>query len=138
PVGAADPRQLVEDRRPTLGVGPADDFSGRLVIEQHARPGRCEAKPNELAIDADLIVGADLLSDLRWHAVHRDPSGDDHFFETAKRAIAALRQHLVQALWLGEDGLSGASGSILGHRARRPPQRMMLRGCRKRMPLSRG
>src|SRR5690348_4930588 len=78
PLGASKPRQLLEHGRTAFRVGPAHDLAGRLVIQQHAGARRREAQPHELAVDADLVVRPDLLSDLRRHAVHGDPSGDDH------------------------------------------------------------
>ena len=113
PFGAPQSRQLVEHRRPSLGVGAADDLSCRLVIQKHPHARRGEAQPHQLAVDAHLIVWPHFLTDLRRLTVDGDAPGDDQFFEPSQRSIAALRQHLVQALRLGKDGLSGASGLIL-------------------------
>src|SRR5207247_10777061 len=116
PFGAAKARHLVEDRGPPFRVRPADDLAGRLVIEQHPDAWRREAQPHQFAVDANLIGGPDLLSDFRRLAVDRDPAGNDQLFEPAQRTVAALSEHLVQALRLGEDGLSGTSGWFLVHR----------------------
>ena len=53
--------------------------------------------------------GPDLLADVGRLAVHGDAAGEDHLLHRAARAEAARRQHLVQALRLGEDVVSGGA-----------------------------
>src|SRR5439155_6928701 len=113
PTGMTQLRKLVENRWSAFGVASADDLSGRLVIKQDAHPRSSKAQPYELAVDTHLIVGTDFLAHFGGLTVHGDPSGDDHLFQAAQRTITALRQHLVQALRFGKDGLSEASVGVL-------------------------
>jgi hypothetical protein len=96
------------------------------VIEKHARARRREADPHQLAVDAHLVVGTDFLAYFGRLPVHRNASGNDHLLQPAQRAVAALRQQLVQALRLGEDRLSGASGLIRAGPIVRPPRLVRL------------
>jgi hypothetical protein len=47
------------------------------VIKQHARARRRKADSHQLAVDADLVVGTDFLTDFGRLPVDGDPSGDD-------------------------------------------------------------
>jgi len=96
------------------------------VIEQHASARRREADPHQLAVDTHLVAGTDFLADFGRLPVHRNATGDDHLFQTAQRAITALRQQLVQALRFGEYRLSGASGLIRAGPIVRPPRLVRL------------
>ena len=89
-------RQPVEHRWPAIRIVGADDFAGRLVVDQHARRPLADLALNEFAIDADLIGRQDTLSDVRRLAVDRNPSRDDQLFHVATRTEAGFGQHLVQ------------------------------------------
>ena len=93
-----------------FGIVARDDLAGGLVIHEDARARLGEAHLHELAVDAHFVARADLLPDVRRLAVHGDAAGEDHLLHRAARAEAARRQHLVQALRLGEDLVSGAIG----------------------------
>src|SRR5262249_40032540 len=108
PFSVADRRQLFEDGRTSLRIVARDDFAARLVVDENARPRLGETHLDELAVDAYFVARTDLLPDFRWHPVHGDASGDDHLLHRAARSESARRQHLVQALRLVEDFVSGA------------------------------
>jgi hypothetical protein len=107
PAAVADRGQLFEHRWSALGIVARDEFARRLVIHQHPGSRLGEADLDELAVDAHLVAGPDLLPDFGRHPVHGDAPGEDHFLHRATRAEAAARQHLVQALRLAEDLVSG-------------------------------
>ena len=133
PFRASELRQLIEHRWPSFRIGAAHDLAGRFVVEQHAGARGRETQPHQLAVDPHLIVRTDFLTDLRGLPVDGNTASDDQLFEPAQRTVTALRQHLVQALRLGEDRLSGASGWIRVGPVVRPTHRLQ-RCHRMRMP----
>src|SRR5690606_24252649 len=77
-----------------------------------------EAQRDQLAIDLDPIARADLLPDRSRQAVDQDAPGHHPLLDLAPRGDAGLREHLLQALGLGERGRCGAS-AVLRATARR-------------------
>src|SRR5471030_3192676 len=89
-------RQAVEHRWTAIRVVIADDFAGRLVVDQHARRLLADAALDQLAVDADVVGRQDALADVGRLAIHRHAAGDDQFFHVAARAETGFGQHLVQ------------------------------------------
>ncbi|CUJ49428.1 Uncharacterised protein [Achromobacter xylosoxidans] len=81
----------------------ADDFTCRLVIQDHARRLLGIGPHDRLAIDPHLVIRRYALADVRRLAVDRYTAGDDQLFHLSTRANARIRQHLVQ---LGHDGFA--------------------------------
>ena len=107
PLAVADVGQLFEHRRPPLGVVARDDLAGGLVIHEDPCARLREANLHELAVDPHFVARGDFLTDVGRLAVHRDSPGEDHLLHRTARAESARGQHLVQALRLGEDLVSG-------------------------------
>src|SRR5574337_467271 len=63
--------QPLEHRRAPLGIIAGDDLARRLVVDEDARARGREAHPHDLAVDSNLVLGADLLTDFGRHPVHR-------------------------------------------------------------------
>ncbi len=77
-------------------------LAGRLVIGQHARWRRRDARLDHFAVDAQLVTEGDALPDMRRLAVDGDAPFVHQLFHVAPRADAGLGQHLLQ---LGRIGL---------------------------------
>ncbi len=107
PLAVADIGQLLEHRRPPFGIVARDDLAGGLVIQEDTRARLGETYLHEFAINPHFVTRRHFLPHVCGLAVHGDAAGEDHFFHRAARAEAARRQHLVQALRLGEDLVSG-------------------------------
>ena len=89
-------RQIVEHRRPPLGIGMRGHQPARLVI--HEQP-RALARRQRLAVDGDDVVGGDVerrrIDDA---AVDGDAALRDPFLGVAARGEAGARHHLGDAL----------------------------------------
>ncbi|CAB5517644.1 hypothetical protein LMG26857_06740 [Achromobacter anxifer] len=103
PFAGAQLGQAGEDAGATARVVMADDLSGRLVIQDHARRLLRIGAHDGLAVHAHLVVGRHALADMGRLAVDRHPPRDDQFFHFAARTNAGVRQHLVQ---LGHDRIA--------------------------------
>ena len=104
PLAVGQARQATEHRRTLLRVVMADDFTGGLVVGDHARRQRRNAHAHRLAVDGHAVAPGDALPGMRRLLIHRDALVDDHLLEVTARADPGLRQHLLQLRRLGVGG----------------------------------
>ncbi|CUJ18363.1 Uncharacterised protein [Bordetella pseudohinzii] len=103
PFAGAQLGQAGEHAGAAAGIIMADDFAGRLVIQDHARRLLGVGARDGLAIDADLVIGRHALPDMGRLAVDGHTARHDELFHLAPRTDARVGQHLVQ---LGHDGFA--------------------------------
>ncbi|MOA28919.1 hypothetical protein D3C78_1498970 [compost metagenome] len=80
PFALVQARQAAEHGRAVLRVVMADDFAGRLVIGQHARFRRLDAKADGLAVDLDLVAVLHALAHVGRLVVDRNLAFEDELF----------------------------------------------------------
>ena len=66
--------QSIKDGRTTFRIGLTDNFTGRLVVQNHARWFGLNFAVHCLAINAHLVGGTNPLANVRWHAIDRYPA----------------------------------------------------------------
>src|SRR5476649_1062699 len=108
-------RQAVEHRWTAVRVVIADDFAGRLVVDQYARRLLADAALDQLAVDAHVVGRQDALADVGRLAVDGYAAGDDQLFHVAARTEAGLGQHLVQLRRVVVRGQVAAHGGFGQH-----------------------
>jgi hypothetical protein len=96
PARSLQTRQSLKHGGPMLGVISRADLARRLVVQQHPRRHRHGRTTNGPAVDADLIVGADSLTDVGWLTIDRDPPRNDQLFHFTTRTETRIGQQLVQ------------------------------------------
>src|SRR5262247_251727 len=134
PAPAPQPRQAVEDRWASFRVVDGDDFPGRLVVEEHARADALPTTIDRPPVELDAIARRDALTEVRSHAVHRDPPRRDPRLHLAARAEAGAREDFLELL-----GGRGGTWRVAGRRARgrvarRPTRRRPGRSRRRPHP----
>src|SRR5476649_891644 len=110
-------RQAVEHRWTAVRVVIADDFAGRLMVDQHARRLLADAALDQFTVDADVVGRQDALADVGRLAVDGDAAGDDQLFHVAARTEAGFGQHLVQFRRVVVRGQVAAHGGFGQHAA---------------------
>ncbi len=132
PSTAAQPRQTRKHAGAPVGIVAGDDFALGLVVHQDTRQLAGEVQLDQLAVDPDLVVRPDPLTDVGRLAIDVDAAGGDPLLDFAAGAKPGVGEGLLQLGRISEDRRGRATATASRRRPRYSgvsrPQRGAKRG----------